>query len=1241
MLANQCDLYLRVVVLFWVSLISYASFGFMNPDSLPLSQTPLYLSIVARPNVMILLDDTETMDYEVLTAPHWSAPAYFLPMSRTGPVYVRTGLMLSKIRTDNIFQPFPYIHALSSNFASSDTNHYAVYEEASQLYTGETINYKPADLNVFFNQLTDWRFFSSQHNLLYYNPTIKYKKWPSIESPDDFDNIELSGGERISLNGSLYVVSEDTHGYNESFPDNYLDSRTNIANGTIDLWDTHHVYIFEDNKVKCYTAEFSIITATSTGLINYVFQYDITDRFIVSNMKRNYAIWFQFYRTRLLALKSTLFELIKKYPHYRYSFAKVSDFGSILKKAPAVTYDMQPSNLYDHNINIIRAIEQTPIVQTNNNYLLHETIDKIGSYFTETQNGPIYYSCQNNYLLLATDGDVASIISSLPGDDVTSGDIDQDGVETTVADIARYYYITDLRPDLENNTTNTDGTLMHQHLTMLVLGFGLFSSIKTNELGVPVDSLNNPLSANSVEWGHAGQPDARIRQANDLHHAAFNSGGLFLDISKNFFEAFEKITESIERKDTRLSNSILLDSSNLKKANILYQCQFNPYDWSGDIFAYSVNQSTGAINPTPLWSAEDRLNVQSDQAIRSILFSYSDTLNHFSSRSFFSNHLPESWRSILLENKYFFQSDDEYLNHFVNFLRGNMTYATNTVFRRKSKKLGDIIHSSPVLVKNPDQNSRLYVSADYSIFKKHHRNRRPLLYVGANDGMLHAFDALTGDEYFAYLSFQMAPFLHQLASPLYKHYAFFDAKPKVQDIYDGQQWRTILVTGFGVGVKGLVALDITNPEAIKQGSNPVLWELSASDKSKIRAEEWTKNENMGHQLHAPSIGKMKNNQWAVIVGNGYNSIDNEGSDNLPRLFILNALTGRPIKIISVPSVAFGGDHLQILSNGLCSPMVIGNNITGEVEYIYAADVRGHIWKFDCNDENPNNWRSAYRHSNGLAYPLFRGDIKNPISAELNIVKLFNGNNLIIFGTGRYLLAHERYSTFQAPQYLCAIEDNVEAEGWILDYQLQSRYMNTPDTIHVGRRNDNDELIRSTETTVVRHIPPAPLNETMNWDRYRGWRLYLMNNPLAPAIGERILQQPIVNGRRLKCITFSPYNIPCGNGGYSWVLGLDAYTGVGFDDVVFDLNQDGVFDQKDSSQAVIVDGETTLVPSSSNNEKIVGVLFDGLILSSSLLSAGNQSIQYLNTSNGIIFNLKLKNNLQKNNQNGRQAWRQIK
>ena len=271
----------------------------------------------------------------------------------------------------------------------------------------------------------------------------------------------------------------------------------------------------------------------------------------------------------------------------------------------------------------------------------------------------------------------------------------------------------------------------------------------------------------------------------------------------------------------------------------------------------------------------------------------------------------------------------------VNFLRGERTNEGSSTdnskyYRQRAHVLGDIVNSEATYVKTPPF---IYSDAGYSGYKSSKASRQGMVYVGANDGMLHAFNSSTGAEAWAYIPSMVMSNMYRTADKNYAnlHRYSVDGAVIQGDVYDGSAWRTIIVGGLNGGGRGYYALDVTDPAAPK-----ALWEFT-HDTSK--GSGYTTDENLGYTFGKPEITKLKNGTWVVIAASGYNNVS--PGDGKGYLFVLNAITGA--KVITPISTGVG---TTTTPSGLAQ--VRGwadkNEINNLVTRVYGGDALGNVWR---------------------------------------------------------------------------------------------------------------------------------------------------------------------------------------------------------------------------------------------------------------------------------------------------------
>ena len=354
----------------------------------------------------------------------------------------------------------------------------------------------------------------------------------------------------------------------------------------------------------------------------------------------------------------------------------------------------------------------------------------------------------------------------------------------------------------------------------------------------------------------------------------------------------------------------------------------------------------------------------------------------------------------------------------LNFLRGDQRdeqSGTNPdgIFRPRDLVLGDIINSGLVYMGAPPAD---VAGADYRAFFDANKNRKPVVFVNANDGMLHAFYDQNGSEAFGYFPGFTAKNLNKLPDPDYIHASFVDSTPAVGEAYFGGKWRTTLVSGVGGGGRGVYALDVTNPETVTKDS--ALWEFTERD-----------HPAMGNVLAAPQILKFRvpassstspTYKWFAVVASGINNYA-PGSYNYtsgnPSLFFLD------LSFVPSPTQGWveGTNFWRIelpqsstaVAKGLISFSSIKNINTGAVDNLYAGDLQGNLWKLDFSTEGTTRLGTDAAANFAVFNPIASdrslfvakasdGTSLQPITGEPVVVNSYFGKKLVVFGTGKFL-----------------------------------------------------------------------------------------------------------------------------------------------------------------------------------------------------------------------------------------------
>jgi len=428
----------------------------------------------------------------------------------------------------------------------------------------------------------------------------------------------------------------------------------------------------------------------------------------------------------------------------------------------------------------------------------------------------------------------------------------------------------------------------------------------------------------------------------------------------------------------------------------------------------------------------------------------------------------------------------------VSYLRGQTGYedrssnvAGDRLFRYRSAVIADAVESQPAYVGKPKFS---YTDVGYTAYKTGQASRPGTVYMGANDGMLHAFNASTGDERWAYVPSMVIPNMWKLADKNYStlHTYFVNGSPVISDIYDGSAWRTILVGGLNGGGRGYYALDVTDP------TSPILlWEFDTAAQN-----------NLGYSFGQPVITKKSDGTWVVLVTSGYNNTS--PGNGCSYLYVLNAKTG--VQMAEYPTGVCGSSGLARIATWAEQPEI--NNMA---TYTYGGDLQGNLWRFDIN-------KAPGAAGAGVKFAVLKdsgGNIQ-PITARPELGKI-DGKRVVFVGTGKYLETTDLTTTQQ--QTLYAIQDPD-------DYPTA--------TPSATLDNPRSVLVQQTLATSGAHRTSST-NE-VNWLTGRGWYINL------PELGERQnVDAQLVLGTLLVPTTV-PSSTVCEPGGHGWLNFFDYRTG---------------------------------------------------------------------------------------------------
>lgn len=720
---------------------------------------------------------------------------------------------------------------------------------------------------------------------------------------------------------------------------------------------------------------------------------------------------------------------------------------------------------------------------------------------------------------------------------------------------------------LTNGLPNVDpsGNVVADPPTALALAKNATTQLKNAGVKTYVVGFALPYGVSPTQFNDlaAAGGTGTAYQASDLATLTTTLGNIFSDILAQAGSA----------------SSVAANSSQLRTNSAIFQAKFDSSDWSGRLLAYALD-SKGKPAATPTWMAGTSESPTPAYYVplpaaddRSIVTTKASTKKGIAFRWPADPANPSTTELDTAQTTLLGSSA------LLDYLRGDATNegtGTSQYRSRPNGKLGDIVNSSPAYVGKPSLGyPDSFEGSAYSSFAGTHATRKPMLYVGANDGMLHGFEAATGKEKLAFIPNSLFPKLPTLSSKAYSHRYYVDGTPTVADAYYDGAWHTILVGGLNAGGQGIYALDVTNPANFSEANaeSIVRWEFTDSNDS-----------DLGYTFSQPVIGRMANGKWAAIFGNGYNNTvadGNASTSGYAYLYVVDLQTGSLLAKISTKA------GTATTPNGLASVNAVDVDGDRIVDYVYAGDLLGNMWKFDMTGSSANSWNVAYG-SAGSPEPLFTAkdisDKAQPIT-ERPAVGLHpsqpNGY-MVYFGTGKYIETGDNSTTGTQTQTFYGIWDNGASVS--------------------GRSSLQQQTITGTFTETGSEWRVTSKN-TVDWRTQWGWYMDL-------ASAEKQVSNPILRGGRIIFTTLTPATGTCSAGGYSWLMELDPETGAALPTTPFDVNGDGIYSTADFRNS---SGGTD-----TNVQAVSGTKFgDGITGTPTIIEGPDEDNKYVSKSKGTL------------------------
>lgn len=963
----------------------------------------------------------------------------------------------------------------------------------------------------------------------------------------------------------------------------------------------------------------------------------------------NFANWYSYHRIRNFSARAGISRAFASLGEgIRVGYGRINETAGVIdgKAVTGVTMGVRPF-AGDARRQFYDWLFSTP---TSGNTPLRRALYGAGSYFenesdlgpwstTPGESGGQLLSCRKSFTVLMTDGywnDAAAGAVGRDNHDGTPGAsiVGPDGERftylprapfadlhrDTLADVAMHFWKRDLLPDIDNRVpVSPQNPAFWQHMVTFGVSLGMEGTVN------PETAFNAIASGDAISWGNPVTATADSPyKIDDLMHAALNSRGGFYSAgdAQELSVALRSALARIQSQNTSASQ-IAVSGTQVEGGSRVFQARFDSSAWSGQLLAFKVyshedlaagaiphGSAVGEIAARPLWDAGQHIPAP-DQ--RRILSWDPEEGRGVEFRAGEGGLSEVQWQRLYDDPEQEPDSVEARRSALLAYLRGErgMEVAVSAFvageafdgFRQRESVLGDIVNSDPVFVASADfgygsaSHPQLRTRrADYLARREspRFRERPQMVYVGANDGMLHGFDAHSGRERLAFVPDAVIDHLHHLAEPLYAHRYYVDGAPTVADAWvggAGAGWKTVLVGSTGAGGRSYFALDVDDPRDGAEGGaiqpGLVMWEFSDPE--------------LGYSIGQASIGMTESGNWVAIFGNGYNS-----EQQRAQLFVVDLASGDLLARLDT------GSGSAEAPNGLATPVVIDADGNGAIDLVYAGDLHGQLWKFDFTGAHSSAWKIGFSGE-----PLFRAsdDEGRPqaITSRPQVARHpSRGGLLLAFGTGQFFVngdqSNRALQSFYGVLDLCGRDSSV-----------------CPRALSRSRLRQQHILSERAETFGELSWQVRVLSDHRVGDDEYGYFLDL-RSPRNGLEGERIISSPLIWNDRVIYTTMIPSADPCLFGGSSWVMEVDPFHGGRLDFAVFDMDEDGRYDHADFVTLRAADGSESRVAVSGRRTRSGVTRTPAVIDGQKYISSGSSEAPE------ILRQFQLR---------GRQSWRQLR
>jgi type IV pilus assembly protein PilY1 len=1207
---------------------------------LNIADTPMFLTTGVKPNLIMAIDDSGSMDFEVLLPGNDGSAWWRAGASGSCTTALNDNSFYGCVANGSTDLPGTRLNFNNSGNAGTGWKKFT-YLFPNGSASGDTDRRRSGDSTNDHFAIPPLTAFgwsrSPDFNRAYFNPATKYEPWvdgggftfnDATAAAAEYDPVfggagtvnlttDIAGDRNVAISAACTNVGITGSNTPAGVTANYyfrVYSGMVIPTGTCmrvngRSWETtqaacavgapagcrtnltpagYQLNSGSSVAIRYYPATFYLSTATVPADADGVefgytatpaadgqapdgtllYRYEIkpenfTDPAKYSAAIQNFANWFTYSRKRHLALRAGLGEAFQDLAATRVAGFTINGATTTSPNVTMGDIDVAANrtalytNFYDTWVGTGGTPNRTAVTNLIRNFRRTD-----GS-------APVTHSCQRNFGMLFTDGfsnqpDAGDGIAAIAGGnaDGSAGAPYQDSTSNTMADAVLKAYNTPLRtgtgfplgrvlPVEGCDVTTPDAWLdcnknLHMNFYAITLG------TRGLQFDPDADPEQNPY-VTAPTWPTTFPP-RHPSAVDDIWHATINGRGKLLN-AKSSDELADKLKELLGslNEGAGTASTAAVSTGSVGSDTRLFQVSFDAEDWSGNLTAqqFATGGVLGAEVNATIPAPNARQIVTSTATGAPVAFTW-DAIGPV--------------RQAQLE-----PANDGLGDERLAWLRGDQSgeapAATN--FRKRTKLLGDIINSAPAFVGAPAfRYSDALETEKYSDFRAAHMDRTHMVYAGANDGMLHAFssddssDAGAVRETFAFIPKEVFRNLHLLTSRNYTHRFYVDGSPVTGDAFVGGEWRTILVSGLNKGGQEVFALDVTDPSSLTEASasSIVKWEFTDANDA-----------DLGYTYSRPSIVRTNDStagrKWVAAFGNGYNNTVADGNASITGnafLYVVNLHTGALIRKIDtgvgLSNAASGGKP-----NGLSTPVFVDIDGDSDVDYAYAGDLYGNLWKFNLTSANPDDWHVAYSGEPFFVAKDGSGN-RQPITTRPNVGRGPRGVGLIVlFGTGKYLEATDVDLALMKTQTFYGLLDPNTGASTDL---ITSRTALTEQSIMFEAEG---VVFTDSETGATNEVDIRQTSRNVLGSTSRGWFMDLVS-PANGFEGEMQVTDSVIRLDHVIFTTLIPSADPCESGGTGWLMELDLFTGGKTDKTPWDFNLDNEFNDEDMAD---LDGDGNL------------------------------------------------------------------